>query len=400
MKKFKYRAKTKEGKTIKGLVEAQSESQAADLLRQRQLIVIFLQVHEKPEAVNLLGFLQKTSFGDLVNFTRQLSTMITAGLSLTESLALLETQMSSGLASILMEIRRKIEGGSSLADSLAVHPEVFSKLYIASVRAGETAGVLDKVLDRLATNLEKEKDFRGKVKGAMIYPIIIILGMVGVGGVMMVVVLPKMMGLYQEFNVELPFSTRILMAVSDFMVSFWWLLLALAAGGFYLFPRWKKTKIGQKQYAGFVFKLPIFGNLTKKVILTEFTRTLGLLLETGIPIIEALDIVADACGNALYREDISRAAKKVERGFPLAAALAESEHFPPIVTQMVNVGEETGKISEVLTKVSVYFETESEQAIKGLTAAIEPLIIIILGLGVGFLVISVIMPIYSLTSQF
>ncbi len=194
--------------------------------------------------------------------------------------------------------------------------------------------------------------------------------------------------------------TKILMSVSKFTTSFWWLSLIILVGLFYLFSVWKKTKVGREQYAGLVFKTPILGNLTKKVILTEFTRTLGLLVGTGISIIEALDIVAETTGNELYKRDIGRAAKRVEKGFPLAASLAESENFPPIVSQMVGVGEETGKVDEVLTKLSSYFESESEQAIKGLTTAIEPLIMILLGIGVGFLVIAVIMPIYNLTSQF
>lgn len=400
MTKFRYLAKSADGKTVKGLVEAKDESQAISLLRQRQLTVISLRLQKESVSNLPLNFLQKTSFTDLVNFTSQLSTMIVAGLSLTEGLVLLEAQVKPAFSAVLAEIRRMIEGGSSLADAMAEQPQVFSKLYVASVRAGETAGVLDNVLSRLATNLEKQKEFRGKVKGAMIYPIIIIFGMVGVGTVMMIFVLPKMMGLYQEFGVTLPLMTRILMAVSNFVAGFWWLILVALTGLFFFFSRWKKTKIGERQMARFIFKIPIVGSLNKKVILTEFTRTLGLLVETGIPIIEALAIVADASGNVIYQDEINQAAKKVEKGFPLATALAEGENFPPVVIQMINVGEETGKISEVLTKLSVYFETEAEQGIKGLTAAIEPLIIIILGIGVAFLVIAVIMPIYSLTSQF
>ena len=226
MKKFKYQAKSPDGKTVKGLVEAKDENQAVSLLHQRKLTVISLRTQKDKSSLELpFNFLQKTSFSDLVNFTRQLSTMIVAGLSLTEALALLEAQMKPAFSVVLADIRRRIEGGSSLADAMAVHPKVFSKLYVASVQAGEAAGVLEKVLSRLANNLEKQKEFQGKVKGAMIYPIIIIIGMIGVAAVMMTVVLPKMMGLYQEFDVELPLPTRVLIAVPDFMVSFWWLIL-------------------------------------------------------------------------------------------------------------------------------------------------------------------------------
>jgi len=401
MKKFKYRAKSADGQLVAGKVEARDENQAISLLRQRQLTIISLYLDEKnPRVIKFIPFARKTSFTEVVNFTRQLSTMITAGLSLTEALSLLEAQVSPAFYNVLSDIRRRLEGGNNLGSALKNHPKIFSKTYVASVRAGETAGALDKVLARLATNLEKQRDFLGKVKGAMMYPAIVLIGMVLVSAAMMIFVLPQMMGFYENFDVELPTPTRILMAVSNFAASFWWLGALLIGALVYFFKASQKTSVGRRQCARFIFKLPIIGNVSKKVILTEFTRTLSLLIETGIPIIESLDIVGEAAGNEIYKTDIARAAKKVEKGFPLAAALAESEYFPPIVTQMVSVGEETGKMDEVLIKLSHYFEAESEQAIKGLTTAIEPLIIILLGIGVGFLVIAVIMPIYNLTSQF
>lgn len=401
MKKFNYRAKDKKGKTLTGMVEARDEKQAVALLHERKLTVISLSPWRKRAVVeSAVKIFQKASFGDVVNFTRQLSTMITAGLSLTDSLSILEIQLNPAMGKIIGEVLRKVEGGKSLANSLAKHPKVFSKVYVALVRAGEAAGVLDKVLARLADNLEKQREFTSKVKGALVYPIIIIGGMVAVAVVMMIFVLPKMMVLYEEFEAELPMVTKILMGVSKFTTAFWWLGLALVFGLAYVFFLWKKTKIGQKQYSQLFFKIPILGSLNKKLILTEFTRTLGLLVGAGISIIEALNIVAETIGNEIYREEVASAAKKVERGLPLAVSLVESENFPPIVPQMIGVGEETGKVDEVLAKLSSYFEMEAEQAIKGLTTAIEPLIIILLGIGVGFLVIAIIMPIYNLTSQF
>lgn len=401
MKKFSYRGKNLEGKTFSGVVEARNEKQAAILLHERGLTVISLKPYRERSGLSAsLWLFKKVSFGELVAFTRQLSTTIIAGLSLTEALSLLEVQLSPAMSKVISGILRRIEGGESLADALAKYPKVFSPVFIALIRAGESAGVLEKVLLRLADNLEKQRDFKQKVQGAMVYPVIIIVGMVAVGFIMITFVLPRMMILYQEFGTELPLATKFLIKVSELTSAFWWLGLAMIIILFYGFSLSRKTAAGRRYYAQLFFRLPIFGALTKKMILTEFTRTLGLLVGTGVPIIEALNIVAETTGNEIYRSDINEAAKKVEKGFPLAVALTESENFPPIVSQMIGVGEETGKIDEVLEKVSIYFETESEQAIKALTTAIEPLIMVLLGIGVGFMVIAVIMPIYNLTSQF
>jgi len=401
MKKFNYRAKDKDGKTISGVVEAKNEKQAVELLHERELIVISLSpVKEKTHLKKVFKFLNKVSFNDVVNFTRQLSTMVTAGLSLTDALSLLEEQAKPAMAIIISGVLRRVQGGDSLADSLAQYPKVFSPVYVALVRSGESAGVLDKILARLADNLEKQRDFKSKVKGALIYPVIVLVAMIAVAAVMMIFVLPKMMVLYEEFQADLPLPTRILMSISRLVTSFGWLFLIIIAGLVYGFLLWKKTEVGRKVYSQLFFRVPVFGDLNRGVILTEFTRTLGLLLGTGVPLIKALNIVSETTGNEIYKRDIQAAAKKVEKGFPLAVALAESENFPPIVSQMISVGEETGKTDQILARLSSYFAAESEQAIKGLTTAIEPLIIVMLGIGVGFLVIAVIMPIYNLTSQF
>ena len=401
MKKFNYLAKDKEGKKLRGAVEARDIKQAVVLLHERGLTLISLVPHKEKAVFGvLLKIFQRISFGDVVNFTRQLSTMINAGLSLTDSLSILELQLNPAMGKIISEVLLKIEGGKSLADALAAHPDVFSRVYIALVRAGETAGVTENILDRLSNNLEKQREFTSKIKGALIYPAIVVLAMIMVAFVMMVFVLPKMISLYEDFETELPMVTKILISVSKFTSSFWWLSPVFVLVFLRGFSSLKKTEMGQEYYNRLMLKIPIIGNLNRKLILTEFTRTFGLLVGAGIPIIEGLNIVGEATGNDVYKQDIEAAAKKVEKGFPLATALVESENFPPIVSQMIGVGEETGKVDEVLTKLSSYFEMETEQAIKGLTTAIEPLIIILLGIGVGFLVIAIIMPIYNLTSQF
>jgi len=401
MKRFSYKAKDYKGKVFSGIIEAGEEKQARSLLRERGLVCFSLNPIRQDFFREILGkIFNRITLADLATFTRQLSTMITAGLTINEALTILKTQSSSSLAPVVDDILRAVEGGSSLAEALSRHPKVFNRVYVSLVKAGEAAGVLDEILARLAENLEKQREFQGKVKGAMIYPAIIILGMIVVSTIMMVFVIPKLLSLYQEFQAQLPTPTKILIGISNFMVSFWWVILFIVLGGVYFFRGFSKTPVGRRQIDRFIFSLPIFGNLRNQIVMTEMTRTLGLLVSAGISIIDALNIVSEGVGNSVIEDELKEAAKKVEKGLPLANAIAVYEEFPPIVFQMISVGEETGKLDEVLGKLSRYFESESEQLVKGLTTAIEPLIMIVLGLGVGFLIIAVILPIYNLTSQF
>jgi len=401
MEKFEYKARDKEGKTLKGIVEAPDEKQAVKILREKGFLVITL----KPKKDSFGGmikstFFRKVSLTDKVNFTRQLATMLNAGLRVTEALEILENQVSPAMIKIVEEIRRDIEGGRDLSSSLEKHSEVFDPVYVALIKAGESAGVLEKVLGRLADNLERQKEFQGKIKSAMIYPMIIILGMVAVAAIMILFVIPKMTAIYEEFQAQLPLPTRILLSISKFATFFWWLILAIIGGLAVGFKTLLKNPAFRKQYDQVLFRLPIFGNIRQKSVLTEFTRTLGLLVGTGILIVDALRILKGSLGSPIYQEAIEQTAKEVEKGLPLASALAETGVFPFVLPQMISVGEETGKLDEVLERVSNYFQQESENAVKGLTSAMEPIIMIILGIGVAFLMISVIMPIYNLTSQF
>ena len=326
--------------------------------------------------------------------------MITAGLPLTDALTILKSQSRPAMANLIGGIIRDIEGGANLATALEKRGHVFSRIYVALVKAGESAGVLDKVLARLSDNLEKQREFKSKTKGALVYPAIVIMAMVIVAFVMMIFVIPKLTDLYKDMEIDLPAPTLFLIAISGFMVKFWWLIIIAVIVGVFLFQSWRKTPIGMRMFDTFMLRLPIFGPLKKQITLAEFCRTFGLLSGAGIPIIEALNIVSEAMDNLVLREGVVAASKQVEKGFPLATAIAENDYYPQILSQMIRVGEETGKIDEVLTKLSAYFESESEQLVKGLTTALEPLIMIVLGLGVAFLVMSIIMPIYQLTSSF
>ena len=397
---FNYVAKKQDGEKVKGKIEVKSEEQAIKLLRSRNLVVITLKDASAPLFAEFSENFSKIKNKEVVTFTRQLSTMINAGLPLTQALMVLKNQGNLKFSEVVDEVMRGVQSGTSLADSMEKHSEVFSKVYVSLIRAGESAGVLDDILNRLADNMEKQEDFKSKTKGALIYPAIVMTGMILVAFVMMVFVIPKLTVMYEDFGADLPFTTQLLISTSSFMSSFWYIFVILAVGGFYGLAAWRKTATGRYKIDEYLLKMPVFGNLRKKTILAEFSRTLSLLIGAGVTILDSLEITADAVGNLVYDKALKKVSSQVEKGMPLADTLTDPAIFPIIVPQMVSVGEETGKLDEVLLKVSSYFEFEAENSIKNLTTALEPLIMIVLGVGVAFLVIAIVMPIYNLTSQF
>jgi type IV pilus assembly protein PilC len=327
--------------------------------------------------------------------------MITAGLPLTDGLRILEQQSKPAIQKLLADLIRDIEGGNSFGDALEKHPDLFDRVFIQLVRAGEAGGVLDEILARLADNLEKAKDFRSKTRGALIYPVIVLIAMAIVGAIMMIFVIPKLTEMYADFGADLPLATQLLISISNFFVNFWWLMIAAIVGGIFGIQAWYKTDQGLHYIDKMKLQIPIMGQLRRKIILTEFSRTMSLLLAAGVSLLEGLAITTKAVDNVLYRDALEQAADQVEKGVSLGQAIsAYDEIFPPILYQMIAVGEETGKLDEVLMKLADYFQSETEQEIKNLTTALEPIIMIVLGLMVGVMVIAIIMPIYNLTSQF
>lgn len=397
---FNFTCRDNEGRTIRGTVDASNSKEAAVMLRQQGFFVVYLNERGVNPLTSVFKRFRRVTFGDIVNFTRQLSSMITAGLTLPEALRILEQQTESvALRTLLFDMLHEVEGGKSFAATLERYSQ-FSKTYVSVVRAGEASGTLDKVLQRLADNLEKERALRSKIKAAMIYPAIIVIVMVIVATIMMVVVIPKMLDIYKDFDATLPTATKVLINISGFVSRFWWIFAAALVGLFLFFSSWRRTDFGKEKTDSLYFKIPILGNLKKQQILAEFSRTLGLLVGAGVPLVGSLNIVADAVGSVKYQRAIAAASQQIEKGYPLSSLVGQDPQlFPPILSQMVKVGEETGKMDETLLKVSVYFEASVDNAVKALTTAIEPLIIVVLGLGVGFLVIAVIMPIYNLTSS-
>lgn len=395
---YQYKAKNKAGETVHGKVEAMQVDQAYSALQNRGLFVV--SVHDAGEGdVFSLKIFNSVKQDDIVNFTRQLATMVTAGLSLLDAMTILSRQSKPAMQKLVGDLIREVEGGSTFATALAQHEE-FDRVYVNLIKAGEAAGVLSEVLQRLADNLEKAKEFRGKVKGALIYPVIILVAMAIVATIMMIFVVPQLADLYRDFGADLPIMTQLLIGTSEIVSKTWYIIFPGIIAGLFAFRAWKKTPFGAHKYDQFILKIPIFGVLIQKIALTEFARTISLLLGAGISLLESLEIVRDATGNVIYRDAFKDAYNMVEKGNSFAVAIERYDVFPIILPQMIAVGEETGQLDEVLMKLSKYFESETEQAVKSLTTALEPVIMIVLGIGVGFLIISIVMPIYSLTSQF
>lgn len=400
MKRFKYKAKDAKGKLVTGEVEAATPEHAAKLLHQKSLVVLTLSpVREMP--LNFLkNYQDRITSGDIATFTRQLATMINAGLPLTEALLILRTQAKGSLQKVASQILADVEEGESLSSSMSKHPGVFPRTYLALIKSGEAGGVMDKILTKLADNLERQQEFKGKVRGALIYPAIIVAGMVIVAAIMIIFVIPRMTTLYEQFGAELPLATRILLGFSGFATKFWPVFLILIFLAFYGLKAYKATKKGRRKIDELMFKIPIVGELQRQVALTELTSTLSLMIGSGVSILETLTISSEVVNNSIISDALEDCYKMVEKGFSLAFAFSRHpEAFPFILFQMIAVGEETGKMDEVLAKVSHVFEVESDQKVKALTAAVEPIILIFLGFGVAFLVISIILPIYNLTTQ-
>jgi len=404
MTKFAYRAKDWNGKNIKGVLDMADKASVIDSIRDNGLIPLEIVVEKKGALTEISKkILGRVNLKQIATFTRQLSTMMTAGLPLTDALSLLKAQTDVGtmMYEILDDALTMVRGGQPLGKSMEKYQNVFGEAYVASIEAGEEGGVLEEVLEKLADSLENEEEFNGKVKGAMVYPIIVVVGMVIVAFIMMIFVLPKLMGLYADFGTaKLPATTLFLMNASNLMTKLWFVFPLLGIGGYMLFKVGSQNAEFRLKKDTYLLKIPIMGDLNKKTIMANTIRTMSMLLAAGISLVEALRIVAKVAGNEQYYRAFNKIAERVQKGFSISNSFEETGIFPPIVNQMVETGEATGKLGEVLLRVADYFSTEAEQSVKALTSAIEPLIMIVLGLGVGFLVIAVIMPIYNLTSSF
>ncbi len=397
--KLAYRAVNEKGKIVHGLVEAKDEEEAASFLRKQQFVPIVIKVFNQNSSLRYL-LNRRSAKKDLVFFTRQLSSMLTSGLTVMQALTILRNQVQNpAMAEVIEGMIASIQEGKTLSQAISKYPNVFYPIYISLIQAAETAGLLDKILLRLADNLEKQDKLRSTIKSALMYPAIVVIMMVAVMTIMMIFVVPTLTGLYESFNVDLPLPTKIVIGLSNFTVKFWPFVVGSIFPLVFYFRKWRKTLQGKKFLDAMILRMPIFSKLTIQSIMAEFSRTFGLLVGTGSLVVSSLNESADVIGNVYYQDAIREVGKKVEKGVTIGDAMLADPLFPPLMVEMVKIGEQTGKLDDSLTRVSEYFEREVETTVKGLTTAMEPIIMIVLAIGVGFLVISIITPIYNIISQ-
>lgn len=395
-----YRAVTKDGKTVRGLIEARDVKEAANYLRKHHFVPIKIIPESKTGLSKYFPFLNRTKESDVVFFTRQLASMIAAGLTLVQALNILRNQMeNSAMSSMVQDIISDVEDGKMLSRSLEKHPHTFSPIYIALIKTAESSGLLDKILIRLADNLERKQRLVHTIRGALLYPVIVLVMMFLVMVVMMIFVIPQLTVLYGNLNLALPLPTVIVIGLSEIFNKYWYLVVTILIVLFFYLRNWYRKPEGRKTADTYTLKIPIFGRLIQESMMAEFTRTLSLLISSGSLVVESLIKSSDVVGNVVFHDAIQLVAKRVEKGIAMGDAMEASVVFPPMVVEMVKIGEQTGKLDESLMKSSEYFEREVEERVKVLTTLMEPIIMILLALGVGFLIIAVITPIYNLISN-
>lgn len=395
-----YRAVTQDGKTIRGLIESKNIKEAANYLRKHQFVPVQIIPESKTGLNRYFPFLRRTKTSDVVFFTHQLSSMIASGLTLVQALNVLKNQIQNvAMSEIVQGLIGDIEDGAKFSKALEKYPNTFSPIYVALIKTAESSGLLDKVLARLAENLEKRERLIHTIRGALLYPVIVIIMMILVMTVMMIFVIPQLTALYGNLNLSLPLPTVIVIAMSNFLTNYWYIALILIGGSVFYFRAWYRKPTGRKTVDTYVLKLPVFGTLIRDSMMSEFTRTLSILIGSGSLVVDSLLKSSDVVGNVLYKDAISLVARRVEKGIAMGDSMEASNLFPAMVVEMVKIGEQTGKLDSSLYKASEYFEREVEDRVKVLTTLMEPIIMVLLALGVGFLVIAIITPIYNLISN-
>jgi len=400
MKRFNYKAKERAtGKTVKGSIQAENEQTAGRLLLEQGYIPN--SIVEQGSGGALMKVKNRVTAKDRIMFTRQFSTLIGAGLPLASSLrTVVEQTQTPGMKSIIEEILTNVESGKSLYDSFALFPEVFDGVYLALIRAGETSGTLDIALKRLADQEEKDAAMLSKIKGALVYPVIILLVIIAVLAFMMIAVVPQVEGLYEDMDEELPALTQFLVDMTDFFAGFWWLILIVLgiAGGAAWFY-FKRTPNGQRMLDSMKIHVPIFGGLFKKLYVSRFARTAEMLLATGVPMLDAVNISIGAANNKLIEEDFGKSLEIIKGGKALSEALKDRKYMLPLVPQMASIGEESGKIDEMLGKAAQVYENELDEQINGISTMIEPILMVLMAGLIGVVVGGTLLPIYSLVNS-
>jgi len=390
-------AQTKKGRKLKGELEAASEQIARAQLKKRNFNVLKLKPKPKDIFQNLAFMKPKVTKKDIVIFTRQFSTMIDAGLPLVQGLNILAEQADNPTFKVILrQITKDVEGGSTLAEAMGKHPKVFDSLFVNLIAAGEIGGILDTILQRLATFIEKAEDLKSKIKGALTYPIVVMAIAIIVIAVILIFVIPVFQDMFASFGSALPLPTQMVVVMSDFMKgNIIYMIPAFIALGF-VYKKYRNSKGGRKVTDELFLKLPIFGNLLKKTAVARFTRTLGTMLSSGVPILDALEIVAKTAGNVIIEEIIYDVRSSIAEGQTIAEPLSENDIFPGMVIQMISVGEATGALDTMLNKIADFYDKEVDAAVDAMTSMLEPLLMLFLGGSIGGLVIAMYLPIFSM----
>jgi general secretion pathway protein F len=398
---YEYRALNASGRNIKGIVDADSSRGARLKLRRSGIYPI--ELHEEADAqgekrdFDVLRFLRRIKLQEVAIMVRQLSTLLSAGLPLVESLtAVIEQVPNPALKKIGTQVRERVNEGSSLADAFAQHPRIFSPLFVNMTRAGERSGALEIVLERLADFTEKQVAFRHKISAAMVYPILMTFVGIGVLGFLLGYVIPTVTQIFEDFKQSLPLPTLILMTVSDGLRRFWWAGVVVVALMLLGIDRYSRTERGRLVLDRIKLKAPVFGALALKIAIARFTRTLAILLKSGVPVLTSMDIVKNVVSNRVLMQVIEDARDNIREGQDIAPPLRRSQLFPPLATHMIAVGEKSGKLEDMLLRVADTFETDVETTVQGLTALIEPLMILFMGSIIGFIALSILLPIFQI----
>ena len=398
---YKYRARTTEGRVTVGAVEAVTETEAAELLSEKGLVVLSLsQTTQKQGKSSWNINIGRVKHKDLVIFSRQLSVMISATVPIVQALKILSQQTPNPIfIEKIIEMSNDVDGGMRFSDALAKHKKVFSHFYIAMVKSGETSGKLDEILQYLADQMEKDYDLVSRIKGAMIYPIFVISGMIVVGFLMMTFVVPKMTKMLEESGAELPFLTQLLITVANFMSNYWWGVIIAFIAFIILFRVWTRSKAGKLTWDAAKIRMPIFGSLFKKIYIVRLTRGLSTLIRGGVPIASALRITAEVVDNRAYHRLIMDTVDEVEDGNSIAVLFVKSKLVPKMLSQMMVIGERTGKLDTVLERLSGFYSREIDNLVQGLTSLIEPLILVIMGVGVAGMVAAIMLPMFQVAQN-
>ena len=398
MPKFYFEARDFEGKIKKGEREAKDIFELASSLKKEGLFLIRAKKEKKERKKTLSFSLFGVSLAEKIFFTRNLKVMISAGVSLTRALETLATQVkNSYFKKVLFEIRERIEKGEALSQALSFFPKIFPEIYQSMVKVGEEGGRLEEVLDTLAFQMERENELKSKIKGAMLYPAIVILAMIGVAALMLTFVVPKLAQTFEELKIELPATTKAVIFLGKFMEKNWPFLLLLLIFFFFLFSRALKTKLGKKIFDSILLKIPIISGIVKKQNCAMASRILSSLISAGVPLVKSLEICANTLGNFYFKEAFFVAAEKVKKGEKLSQALKPYQKFLPVtLISMIEVGEETGETGTVLSKLADFYETEVTNEAKNLASVIEPILLLLVGAAVGFFAVSMVQPMYSM----